>query len=327
MVSFPAPWTLSPPPVFLGESLATAYRRSIPLKHARYPRRSHFKGDFVTLAAGFVFDGGVLLCTDSEVGLGNVKTDAVKTEYFAAPWGAAAFAGAGNLSLAANAVQACRRLERSSAGLNALDMIRQILAHQYKTTVWDNPLFGQDDTLPYSLLLGFRKRGQHPTLHATEENSLRQVRTYDAHGSGRDACHSVVRQIFSPRMGEREVLALAAYALAKAKQDAGGVSGKSTYIVMRNNGTMQEFKDDPYLTAVESHALWLDREAKRLFTVYANPGRPYSAFKKALIDFNGGAIFYRSGLNSGAKVNPESTRDDQSPQPPLPESPEGTDES
>ena len=290
-----------------------------PLKHKRYPRRADFRGDFVTLVAGFHYNEGVLLCSDSEVNIFTepaIKADALKIDHFQGDWGMAAFAASGNLVLAAHAFYACKKaLLQAPKKTDALSEIEKILKNEYEENVWDNPAADSDVSLPYDLLVAFCKKGQRPSLHFTQENTLNPIGTYHPLGSGRDSCHSTVRQVYAPSMSEHSVLSLATYALAKAKQDAGGVGGHCTFITMRHNAKYRRLHRDPYLTALESHALWLDLRMKQLFTIYSNPSVGVEQFKTEMVAFNADILTYRKLIESKQSIPGESTHEKQSPLP------------
>jgi hypothetical protein len=73
-----------------------------PLKHKLYPER-------MTIAAGFCYKGGVLLCSDSELTIGNSKMEGMKIGKIEGKWGRAFAVCAGNVDYATAAFQECER--------------------------------------------------------------------------------------------------------------------------------------------------------------------------------------------------------------------------
>jgi 20S proteasome alpha/beta subunit len=211
-----------------------------PVRRKRYtwgfPRRRE-----MTIAAGFVYKDGVLLCADTQQEGGAIKFDRPKIGLFECPGGKVAFALAGNVQFAMSAIQKCADGLKVTEPQNTITTLEAILEHEYRRHVYDHPRYKEDDALGYSFLICFWPSGSEATsLFVTHEHALDSCfERFDAVGSGLELAYILARPFIYHLMSEEDALILAAYVLARVKSAIPGCGGDSQFVVLRNDGTCQ----------------------------------------------------------------------------------------
>jgi 20S proteasome alpha/beta subunit len=199
----------------------------VPLKHKRYPLS---RGGIVTITAGFVHNGGVLLCSDSQIEIGSQqKSWGRKIGSIVHEWGGIAGAVAGNSDYGTCAFQSLEL--RASEGPLTLVEIEELLKGAYEENVFRHPFYL---THPmdywYSLLLAVSLPGMdRPKLYLTNEATLREVTTYRCEGIGREVGHTVLKPLWKPDMDLDSLMRLSAYMLAVVKNNVPGCGGPSQF--------------------------------------------------------------------------------------------------
>src|SRR5580704_6415925 len=109
-----------------------------PLKHRVYPRSARIKP--MTLIAGFRFDNGVLLCSDTQMEGAVIKTNGPKLCHGEFPGGRFSIAYAGHAGKAQAAIDACaRRLSHVNAGDDVHAALQSTVEAQYRKLVHKDP--------------------------------------------------------------------------------------------------------------------------------------------------------------------------------------------
>jgi len=285
----------------------------------------------MTIAAGFLYDGGVLLCSDTQMESSAALTHGPKIGAFDFVGGKAAITFSGNVRSAEVTVQKFAKVLRRLKGHE--DLIAEFestLDTEYDRLVYRHPDYRTNNEfdLHYSLVFAVWFRDLNSTyLFETDQTRIVAVNTsYRCTGKGRDLADYLVAPLSSADMTEGEALVLAAYMLGQVKAGVSGCGGWSHFRTLRHDGT-GELVADRVLTEVERLGSTHDAEARRLLFAMTKSG---SEFEDQLgrFAFSTRAVqgYWRS-LSREGSLHPQPTTTDQLLQPPLPESPEGSGES
>jgi hypothetical protein len=195
----------------------------------------------LTIAAGFVYSGGILLCSDTQQEGGLLKIHAPKVCHFETAYGRIGFAMAGNILLARSAIQHCKAALDNVEPKATISTIETVLDHEYDRTVLKHPLYGKDESLPYWLLISmWSKAAKTTALFFTHENTVESCfESFYAIGNGFELANVLVRPFIFDKMSEDNALILAAYTLARVKDNVAGCGGDSQFLAMRDDGTVE----------------------------------------------------------------------------------------
>jgi 20S proteasome alpha/beta subunit len=240
---------------------ATISRYPQPLKQ-RYPWKKP-KEKRMTIAAGFVYRNGVLLCADTEMTGFDMTLHASKMMQFDYPDGKIAAAYAGGGTFATSALQKLKRkLQQVQAG-DTLREIEKVLDHEYRRLVLSHPDHTTDGSLGYELLLAICPKQQPAALYVTHQTAIRQEFAYDCIGSGEALAHYLIRPSFGMGMDERRITSLAAFTLAGVKDYVPGCGGLSEFVFIRNDGIMGQFFSKASIGITpRTSTEWLEAHAK-----------------------------------------------------------------
>jgi hypothetical protein len=246
----------------------------------------------VTIAAGFCYDGGVLLCADSLGETGESRSIINKIGCRSGPWGTIAGATAGNVDYAAAAFNGLLD-EIASGECDCISDVRSVLHDFYSEHVFSHPLYqSYPDNLKYSLLLAIRFAGAARTsLHVTNEAIMREVNTFRCEGLGRDVGHSVLMPLCRSGLSEEQTALLAAYMLAKVKRSVPGCGGASNFINVSHSGPAEVKIYDPHVFHIENVCGWFDQCASQFLLDHMNGSM--AEFESRLVQLNGQARHLR----------------------------------
>ncbi len=189
----------------------------------------------MTIAAGFVCEGGVLLCADTEHTGWTSKFHDSKLDHFEIPGGKIAFALAGHSSFAWSAIQKCRDRLQGVAPQDIMVELEQLLETEYRRHVLGHPNYTD---VGYELLIAVWAPPERVALYATSETCIRKVDAFECIGIGRELASFIIRPTFLRFMPERKALSLAAYALVEVKESISGCGGMSVYLLLQNDGNV-----------------------------------------------------------------------------------------
>src|ERR1039458_8058066 len=248
----------------------------------------------VTIAAGFLYRGGALLCTDTELTGGTLKTQAAKIVSFGCKGGMLSFAYAGNYDYALCVIDKRRRKLASVTAAELLPELERIIDKEYRRLVLSNPNQTWDHTLPYSFLISFSAPPDGVKMFVARQTSLRQVLSYECIGVGSDLASYLIGDHSVVGMSERRILSLAAFMLANVKANVSGCGGMSHFLGIRDDGAMAEFYSavvPGFVPAtstewLEFRAKGFDSMARDLFFSMADQGISDDEFRSRLEVFN-----------------------------------------
>jgi hypothetical protein len=258
----------------------------IPKPQKLIPRRFRHRG-FMTIAAGFQFDSGILLCADTQYTGGAIKLFAPKLQSTVIEGlkprdevsVAIVFSGTETyMQMAALAVEdeiqqvvdhASLRDEEPNVAEFRVAIENFLLKFHHKH-IYEHPNYKSGIGPSVSMVIGIQA-GSSAILFRTNETAVEEIRI-DAPcafvGSGREIAEFAVRPLV-PDLSEKvltldEAILLATHALRVAKQSDPNCGGRSDFIVLFDNGA------EPRVTSIEiksaeEYSKSFDRLLQRLF--------------------------------------------------------------
>jgi 20S proteasome alpha/beta subunit len=299
-----------------------------PVKHRRYPVNRRKR---VTIAAGFAYRDGILLCSDTQLTVASGKMDGTKLGTAHPSWGTVMAACAGNADFAAGAFQTCIRDTWDCKSRDALRKISESLEEHYRRHVFDHPLFeNQPGEYEYSLLIALRFKGDdRARLYTTHETVMRENGAFECIGIGGDVASQMIRFLYDIEMEESYTIGLASHVLKYVKNTVEGCGGGSVIRLLRHDQTFEEGVENCRLARhVDSCSNHFVREAEKLIIDQTRGN--ITDFEHRLALLNAQALKYRFWWDNPTEVrrsDPGETTHGPSDQQPLQESPEGSDES
>jgi 20S proteasome alpha/beta subunit len=206
------------------------------LKHRRLKRRKKA----VTIAAGFKFKGGIMLCADSQFNHGGtLKTSGKKIfiRYFKKPKASIAFAIAGSVAHAQKAIRKiCERINTIDSPTVAADSlvtaIEAALEPFYKDHIRTHPDYQKSDGPEFDLIIATWTQADGEKLYATSEDCCSEVEDYEFIGVGEYLARYLVKDIYQPTMNIMEITTLATEALLQTKDNVPDCGGNSEFTVL-----------------------------------------------------------------------------------------------
>ena len=213
-------------------------------KPKRFPRR-----EAVTIAAGFCFDGGVLVCADTQFSSALVKFFESKL-MFIDPVDSSSgsslkvmFAMSGTDGHMQTAVSKC---ERALAGLKqekiSKDTIKnalgEALVNVYAKHFFKHKYYGHENGPYVSLIIAVWWKGAKTVLLWTQETTVNEVLDFKCVGHGADMARFIVAPLLPQRLDRplKDVLLVAIHALQQTKKADPYCGGESDFGILFDNG-------------------------------------------------------------------------------------------
>jgi hypothetical protein len=132
----------------------------------------------MTIAAGFVYQKGILLCADTLMGGQAMSLHESKIMGYSFSDGLVLFAFAGAVDLAEAAIQQCEAPLENHVGKprshsQIANVIRSVLAREYKANVLDSALMHTHD---YSVIAAIYSKVDGVSLHCSYLTQMKQTR-------------------------------------------------------------------------------------------------------------------------------------------------------
>jgi len=261
----------------------------------------------VTIAAGFVYDNGVMLCADTEITGWGMKLQSGKIKSFRVDGGTISMAYAGNASFAISTIQKCQRKLLNIKAADTLQELERILDKEYRRNVLSHPGHASDPNLAYQLLIAFHPEGADQTdLYMTDQTSIHQVSGHTCIGIGEALAHYLILPNYTPGMAEKSVMSIATIALAAVKSYVPNCGGASYYVSVTNDGSIKQAATFVTIGAEATTRMeWLERDGaefvqsgRRLLLALVDPIISDDAFDIILEGFSMRAKAKRDELNS-----------------------------
>jgi 20S proteasome alpha/beta subunit len=217
-----------------------------PLKRRRLPERSR-----VTIAAGFSFSHGTLLCADTEITHGwELKSIGSKILpfHFASNGGSkVVFTFSGAVHYAKMAVQQCVRAlaacDSTSMGRQRIvELIAEELHKFHVKHIYKHPLYMSSGGPDFNLIFAAWSQHEGAGLYETSDEAVIEVTNQDMYalsGSGSVLAKYVVSLLVRhPFLKLEEITTTATHMLAEVKRRVPGCGGHSELLVLHENGDM-----------------------------------------------------------------------------------------
>jgi 20S proteasome alpha/beta subunit len=195
----------------------------------------------MTIAAGFKFKDGILMCADTEQTQGELKfTESKLICAEQQPSFSAVFAIAGNVRYATMAVQ------EMIADLKATDVVtheiaEQVIKHRlskiYTELLYPHPKANYPDSPFFDLLIAVQAEGASRLL-ACSESSVSEISTYECFGIGLTLAKYLIKPLYQQEMSKHNIEMLAARVLIHVKENVAYCGKDSEFRVLHNSGAI-----------------------------------------------------------------------------------------
>ncbi len=229
-----------------------------PLFDQRRKRRQSWKptqerraGDKMTIAAGFHFAHGILLCADTQHTVPSMmKLNAskiVRQDLTARGGGQLVFALSGTVAYAHMAIDHCTRAilekpprERTGGGLRVA--LEEAIENFYQHHMYPHPRYGYNDGPMLQLLIAARSDIDSTlALYATSETAVTEVIDYECVGAGAFLSNYLIPTLFRhSRMGLNDAGNIAIHVLRETKLYVDSCGGGSEFVVLDKDGKMSK---------------------------------------------------------------------------------------
>jgi hypothetical protein len=317
----------------LGRSPASNVPFGPPLKHSVYPRRARVK--LMTLIAGFRFNNGVLLCSDTQMEGAVIKTHGPKICTGEFPGGSFAIAYAGHAGKAQAAIDACaRRLSHVKPGEDVHAALQSTVEAQYRKLVHKDPSYPNDHSLYYCLMFAIWVRDRsHTFLFVADDVALVESPSDNiCRGVGLELGHYITDPIFARTMDVEQTLFLAVYMMARASSVIQGIGGMSHYAALNDDGTQSPVMGVELDEGLKENAKGWDVSGMKALMEVAlkgNPARQVISVRDFSMMRINAILFWQTFTHGDPTISQylQSTKASASHPPPSQESPGGTGES
>jgi 20S proteasome alpha/beta subunit len=188
----------------------------------------------MTIAAGFRFDGGVLLCADSEETRGDaVKVSVPKIEVFDKRYSKLVVTGAGDSDLLDRAFEELdRRIPARNSEVAIVQTIENLVRELYAKYVYPHP---GEDKPRFELLVGFQRNGKADFVKMSNTAVVRP-KLQQVIGYGVPHAAPLLDRWARDGMSESETVLLATWVLQQTKRYVPYCGGESRICVLRHDG-------------------------------------------------------------------------------------------
>jgi hypothetical protein len=206
----------------------------------------------MTVAAGFVFDGGFLFCVDTKI-TGEIKTNESKLLHYRYADGACAttFAiSSADIHFPRVACEACydavNKVDFSNASIESVRrVIQSALAKFYKEHIFPHP-DRASGAVYIELLVGIWLKGE-TRIFISHETVLDPIDHYECIGTGAYLGKYLIQQYIKANEGERLDLndcgLIASFAVESAIRYDENCGGEAEMIVVKDNGDVDSICD------------------------------------------------------------------------------------
>ena len=251
----------------------------------------------LTIAAGFTFSDGILICADSEVSdsLAKFKESKIRTVTIGNNETKLIFAFAGTVPYVKRAIEYCwKGIGEIPAGERTNDSIRDRIEERldqfHQKFVYPHPQYKYDPGAIAQLLIGVWPRCTgRPTLYVTYEGVVNEVSEYDAIGTGSYFARYTCANLWQRNMSLQRAILLAAHMLQQTKNNVPGC-GKSSAIIYLQVGGVLESASPIDINGIEEYS---DRFVKFMSRIVLDVVDPNVSLGEQLAIFNKTAEEFR----------------------------------
>ncbi len=187
----------------------------------------------MTVAAGFVCKGGIVLCADSQETAGDYKFPVEKVVTKVDPWTEIAIAGSGTGPLVDMATeQLAKGLLGGHENYTAVEgRLGDVLNELYETPFRLYPVREAEDSVVQLLIAVKVGKMQVPILYQASATAISRVTQYAIIGSGR-AVQYEVQQLYTPEIGMAQGILIAVQLMNVAKAVLSSVGGTGRIVTL-----------------------------------------------------------------------------------------------
>jgi hypothetical protein len=257
------------------------------------------KGKNVTIAAGFLCDDGILLCSDSQESFGDFKRHQAKIAIRQSTPLKALFAGAGDGTfidiLVDKMWDAIKSKQGSIQTLIAALEDRAIELHQ---KYW--PVYPEKEKPTAHLLIALYQTGEPPRLLKMEGPLVLEVREYECIGYGVPLGKYLCDRIWECPMSLRPSIIAALYMLEQVKTHVEYCGGHNSLAYIQNDGTLRTMSKVNASVMEDLSTIFrvFDEATARLLTTAPNLEISQEKFEERLTHFTKSILFLRQQLSS-----------------------------
>jgi 20S proteasome alpha/beta subunit len=233
----------------------------------------------VTIAAGFRFDGGIVLCADSEESTGqSVKVSVPKIEIVDKKFSKLVFTGAGDADMLNRAFEDITNSVGARYTHEAIRYsIESVVSDLYREYVYPIP---GDDKPYFELLVAYQTAKGCDFVKITRNVTVRP-KNYEVIGLGFLHAAHLMNRWYHDGMSEAEAILLAAYVLQQTKLYVPSCGGPSRICILRPDGTV-EWVSPVRIMADERYVERFDATMRVPFFACANPAVTDEQFEAIL---------------------------------------------
>lgn len=211
------------------------------------PRRKlnwRFKRRYMTIAAGFNFDDGAILCADTKHtgGMTLYETKLFRREY--QNGGKSVFAFSGSSYYAKMAVQKCEsaiaKLRNRPTVADISGAVESALVKVHRTHIDKHPDRNMEGGPDFLLLAAFWSPVDGLKTFSTSQTAIVPFDVYDCIGSGNYLGHYIIRPRYRSLGSLLRAVAVATTALQRIKSYDSNCGGYSQFIMVTKAGTISE---------------------------------------------------------------------------------------
>ncbi len=201
----------------------------------------------MTIAAGFHFDVGVLVCADTQFSSPSLKFHAPKlssTLSLGKKQMHMVFAMSGTDGYMQTAIESCEQALCQVNEDQELDesflreTLQKALVAVYGDHFYPHPRYGYTDGPQVELIVGVLTDDSDPMLFSTQETTVTPIYDYRCIGSGGDLATQVLKPLIisSDSRSLRQTVLLATHALKIAKESDPSCGGISQFAIINRDG-------------------------------------------------------------------------------------------
>lgn len=240
----------------------------------------------MTIAAGFRFDKGILLCADTQLTSAS-KTQATKIFTIQHQGATVILVLTGRQTYAVRAVEQItnqiKRLPENQLTKNHIqDGIEIALRPIFQNDVYTHPDWGKEESPDFSFVGGLHSPIDGSALIATEETITYEVKDHVCLGSGAYLGDYLSRMYLGREQSLEDVSALAAYILFEAKSFDTNCGGASEFVVLAESGNTSRIETLD-ITLAEDYAPAFNQATTKIFYAMANLDRADEQVHKDIV--------------------------------------------
>ncbi len=226
----------------------------------------------MTIVAGFNFNDGILVCTDTKhSGIGARFAPKISTSAYG-NGAKSIMAFSGRSRYARMAIEDCENLLAALKDPTLIEMestVRDVLLDLHKKHIFPHPSRGYTGGPDFYLMLGLWAKDKL-NLYVTDETALDKVPTYECLGTGEYLGRYIITPRYAgPQMPLPGVIFTAITALARIKKYDPDCGGKSQFVVLHKNGEMS-YESDFDISQAEIFSETFFNYATSVYTMIAD---------------------------------------------------------